>query len=218
MAQSEAKTSSLAREYESIYVLRPDVERESAEKISTRLQEVIQREGGTLTLVENWGRRQLAYTVSKCKRGVYVYLRYVGVGGLVSELERNLRMLDDVIKYQSVKLRDDVDVASLTIDPELVRFEPVQPPEDDEPEESYARSLGLEEPTREPAPTSERAGAEAQSGRAETSAATEEAKSSDADSAPAADGAGADSAAEAAGADSAADQKESDDGSQEDAS
>jgi small subunit ribosomal protein S6 len=129
MAQPEARPSSLAREYESIYVLRPDVARESADKISMRLQEVIQREGGTLTLVENWGRRQL-----------------------VSELERNLRMLDDVIKYQSVKLRDDVDVASVVVDPELVKFEPVQPPDESEPEESYARSLGLEEMTRDSGP------------------------------------------------------------------
>jgi hypothetical protein len=118
-------------------------------------------------------------------------------------------MLDDVIKYQSVKLRDDVDVASLTIDPELVKFEAVQLPEDDEPEESYARSLGLEEPTREPAPTSERGGAEAGAGSPETSASTEEAKPGDAESAPAQDG---------AGSDSGEDQKESEDGSREDAS
>jgi small subunit ribosomal protein S6 len=209
MAQSEASTSSLAREYESIYVLRPDVGRDSAEKISTRLQEVIRREGGTLTLVENWGRRQLAYAVSKRKRGVYVYLRYVGGGGLVAELERNLRMLDDVIKYQSVKLRDDVDIAALAIDPELVKFEPVQLPDDDEPEESYARSLGLEEPTREPAPVSEKAGAAGESAPSEKSAPAEEPKPADAQAASAGDG---------ATSDSAADQKEPEGGSQEDAS
>ncbi len=209
MAQLEVGTSSLAREYESIYVLRPDVARESADKISARLQEVIQREGGTLTLVENWGRRQLAYTVSKCKRGVYVYLRYVGGGGLVAELERNLRMLDDVIKYQSVKLRDDVDVAALAIDPELVKFEPVQPPDDDEPEESYARSLGLEEPVREPPPANERGAAAADAGQPDKSASAEAEKPGAAERAPAQDG---------AGSESATDQQEPEDGSQEDAS
>ena len=207
MATIEAQTSSLAREYESIYVLRPDVARESAEKISARLQDVIQREGGTLTLVESWGRRQLAYTVSKCKRGVYVYLRYVGGGRLVAELERNLRMLDDVIKYQSVKLRDDVDLASLKIDPELVKFEPVQPADEEEPEESYARSLGLEEPSRDFSAPNDRSREEDEDELREASASSEPEPSGEADSDT--DGAGPDSGAE---------QQEPEDGSEEDAS
>ena len=84
------------RAYETIYVLRPDVAKEAATKVSGRVQEVVEREGGKLTLVETWGRRQLAYPVRKFKRGVYVYVRYVSGSGLVTELERNLRMLDEV--------------------------------------------------------------------------------------------------------------------------
>ncbi len=87
-----AEAVQLAREYETIYVLRPDVAKEASEKIANRLDEVVGREGGKLTLIENWGRRGLAYPVSKYRRGVYVYLKYVGGTLLVQELERNLRM------------------------------------------------------------------------------------------------------------------------------
>jgi small subunit ribosomal protein S6 len=133
-----------AREYETIYVLRPDVARDSQEKIAARMGEAVTREGGKLTTIENWGRRQLAYAVKKAKRGVYVYVKYVGGGAAVAEVERNLRMLDDVLKYQTVQVRDDVDAATLTIDAEALKFEAVDLPGEDEVEDSIERQLGFE--------------------------------------------------------------------------
>lgn len=139
------------REYETIYVLRPDVSKENAERIGARVDEAVAREGGKLTLVETWGRRQLAYPVTKYKRGVYVYLKYVGAGAVVSELERNLRMLDDVLKYQTVRVREEVDIGALEVNPENVKFEAIEPPAEEEEEESIERALGLEEaPDRPP--------------------------------------------------------------------
>lgn len=133
------------REYETIFILRPTATKESSESISTRLTEAIGREGGKLTRIENWGRRRLAYPVAKQKRGVYVYFRYVGQGGLVAEVERNLRMLDDVVKYQTVKVRDAVNLATLQVADEDVKFEHVEEPADAEGEDSLARELGLED-------------------------------------------------------------------------
>jgi small subunit ribosomal protein S6 len=76
---------------------------------------------------------------------VYVYLKYIGRGGLVSEVERNLRLLDDVLKYQTVKLNNEVVRETVTVAPEDVKFEYVEPPPEAEAEESLARELGLEE-------------------------------------------------------------------------
>ena len=134
------------REYETIYVLRPDITKEGAEKVSNRVAEVMQREGGTLTQVESWGRRTLAFPVANHRRAYYIYLKYLGGGEVVSELERNFRMLDGVLKYQTVKLRDEVDASQVTVDPEAVEFEVIEPPADDEPEETLAEQLGLQEP------------------------------------------------------------------------
>jgi len=133
-----------ARGYETIYIMRPDVAKESAEKVAHRVSEVIDREGGRLTQVETWGRRALAYPVGKLRRGVYVYLKFLGGGALVNELERNLRMLDDVIKYQTVLVDAEIDAAALQVDPELVKFEAIEPPApDEEAEYSLERELGL---------------------------------------------------------------------------
>jgi len=145
---SETQLPVRLREYETIYILKPDVARDAQEKIASRLSEVLARENGKLTLVENWGRRQLAYPVKKCRRGLYVYLKYLGGGGLVAELERNLRMLDDVIKYQTVQTRAEVELASVAINPDDVKFEGVDPPAEEEPEESIERRLGLIEGER----------------------------------------------------------------------
>jgi small subunit ribosomal protein S6 len=150
MAQAQVAANARAREYETIYVLRPDVTREVQERVASRIGDVVGREGGKLTQVETWGRRALAYPVAKHKRGVYVYLKYVGGGPVVNEIERNLRMLDEVLKYQTVKVREDIDVATLEVNPENLKFEAVEPPGEDEVEESIERSLGLiDAPERE---------------------------------------------------------------------
>jgi small subunit ribosomal protein S6 len=141
---SQAATHQV-REYETIYILKPDVTRDAQERVATRISEVIGREKAHLTSIENWGRRPLAYPVKKKKRGVYVYLKYLGGGGLVAEVERNLGVLDDVMKYQTIQLRDDVDVANLAINPEDVKFEAVDPPQPGEDEgERIEQILGFE--------------------------------------------------------------------------
>src|SRR5688572_28293800 len=139
---AEAQTTTAAREYETIYVLRPDAGREASEKISDRVRDVISKQRGSLTRVENWGVRKLAYPVRKHSRGVYVYLKYAGDGALVSELERNLRLQDSVLKYQTVKIGDKPVAAETK--PEDVQFEHLDAVSEEGQEESIARSLGLE--------------------------------------------------------------------------
>jgi small subunit ribosomal protein S6 len=130
-----AATRQWAREYETIYILRSNVDPDEAEKVVQRVQDVMKREGGTLTRVDNWGKRRLAYTIQGLSRGIFVYLRYVAFGGLVAELERNLRMLEPVIRYQTIMVRDMVDPASVQIDPEEVKFLRIEASEDDDSDE-----------------------------------------------------------------------------------
>jgi small subunit ribosomal protein S6 len=145
MVEAAVAVPHRVREYETIYVLRPDVTRESQERIATRLTDVVTRGNGKLTALENWGRRQLAYTVSKFRRGVYVYVKYLGDGALVAEIERNLRMVDDVLKYQTVQVRKDVELATVVVAPENVTFESVEPATAEELAEPIERLLGLEQ-------------------------------------------------------------------------
>lgn len=138
-----------AREYETIYILRPDIDADGAERIGSRLAEVVGRESGRLTKVETWGRRRLAYDIAKHRRGVYVYLKYLGGGKVVSEVERNLRLFDGVLKYQTVLVRNDVEVQGVTIADEDVKFERLElTPLEDDRDDSRERQLGLLEPER----------------------------------------------------------------------
>jgi len=141
MATAEAPKR--AREYETIYVLRQETDPDGADKVANRVAEVVQRENGKLVKVENWGRSKLAYTVAKQKKGVYYYLKYLGGGAVVVELERNLRMLDNVLKFQTVLLRDEVETESVAVDPEEIKFARLEPPPEDEKEESREKALGL---------------------------------------------------------------------------
>lgn len=138
-----------AREYETIYILKPDVDADTAEKVGGRVAETVAREAGKLTKVEAWGRRRLAYDIGKQRRGVYMYLKYLGTGRTVSEVERALRLADGVMKYQTVLLRSDVEVETLTIADEDVKWERLElPPIEEERDESRERQLGLIEPER----------------------------------------------------------------------
>jgi small subunit ribosomal protein S6 len=170
------------REYETIYIMRPDIDAESAEKVGSRVSEVVDREKGKLTKVELWGRRRLAYDIAKHRRGIYVYVKYLGDGKTVSEVERNLRLSDGVLKYQTVLLRNNVEVDKVEIGADDVKFERVElPPLEDEREESRERQLGLVEPERGAPRHHDADGGGAGEGEEEASAAGEAAAESSED-------------------------------------
>jgi small subunit ribosomal protein S6 len=99
------------REYETIYILRPDVANEAVGALNTKVRGLIEAGQGTLLKVENWGKRRLAYEVQKQMKGMYLFFSYLGPAGLVEEVERNLRLTDPVIRYYSVKMAENVDPA-----------------------------------------------------------------------------------------------------------
>ncbi len=102
------------REYETIFILKPDTTNEVIGQANTKIRGVIEAGGGRLLKVENWGRRKLAYEVKKQLKGIYVFLRYLGQAGLVEEVERNLRLTDSVIRHYTVKMAENVDPATRT--------------------------------------------------------------------------------------------------------
>jgi small subunit ribosomal protein S6 len=132
-----------SREYETIYILRSDVDADTADRVQGRVSEVVGRDNGKLVKVESWGRRKLAYPVGKQKKGVYVYVKYIGRGGLVQELERNLKLQDSVLKFQTVTTNEEVDVQTITVDPEEIKFQRLELPPEEEEKESREKALGL---------------------------------------------------------------------------
>jgi small subunit ribosomal protein S6 len=158
-----------AREYETIYILRPTVKADEAAKVAERIVEVVDRLGGKITQVDNWGSRKLAYKIAKFSRGIYVYVKYVGFSDMVAEIERNLRLLEPVIRFQTIQLRDEVDIDAIEVDAEETKFLPIEEVEL-EPEPDIATQLGLVERARPQAaePAEEEAASDEEGEDAET--------------------------------------------------
>lgn len=98
----------MSRMYETIYIVQPDLGDEEIKALSAKVQDVIASMNGDFKRLEDWGTRKLAYPINKNPRGRYFYLRFDADAPLIAELERRLRLDDKVIRYQSVKLEQEV--------------------------------------------------------------------------------------------------------------
>ena len=99
------------RRYETLLLLSPELNSEERKAITDLTVQTLERQGGVIEKVDDWGSRDLAYPVKKFMRGYYTLFVYLGELELVNELERILRMQDGVFKFMSVKLDDEVDPA-----------------------------------------------------------------------------------------------------------
>lgn len=99
------------RKYETIFIAQPELGEEELKGLTEKVQEVISGMKGECMRLEDWGVRKLAYPVKKCMRGRYFYLNFTGNSALIAELERRLRLDDKVIRYQSVKLEKETNIA-----------------------------------------------------------------------------------------------------------
>jgi len=142
MAAAAGAQARRANVYETIYITRPDTSAEDADKVASRVSEVVGRLDGKLVRVDNWGKRKLAYTIRKMTRATFVYVKYVGYNDLVAELERNFRLLDPIIRYQTIVVERAVDPESFEVDPEEVKFLHIESEEDEE-EPGLEQQLGL---------------------------------------------------------------------------
>jgi len=112
MAQSMRDEPGTQREFETIFILRPDTNQDGIQLVNTRVKGVIEQLGGRVLKLDNWGKRKLAYEVKKQLKGIYLFFSYLGTAGLLEEVERNLRLTDSVIRYYSVKIDENVDPAA----------------------------------------------------------------------------------------------------------
>lgn len=90
--------------YETLLLLSPELAEENRKEIVTNLTGIIERDGGVLAPVDDWGIRTLAYPVRKVTRGHYVRLVYSAPGAAIAELERNIRITDGIFKFVTVRL------------------------------------------------------------------------------------------------------------------
>jgi len=99
------------RNYEIIYIVRPDVNDEDVDKLNAQMEGVLAGAGGKLEKVEKLGRRRLAYRVKKQREGIYILFRLQGSGDTIKEFERRLKVTDAVIKFLSIRIDEDLERA-----------------------------------------------------------------------------------------------------------
>ena len=95
------------RSYEVMFIVRPDVEEADLDKLIEGFSNNITTGGGEVKTVEKMGRRRLAYTVRKFNDGFYVLLTILAEGKLITEIERRLRVSEQVIKFITVRMDEE---------------------------------------------------------------------------------------------------------------
>ena len=107
---------STTRQYELVYIVTPDRRDEQVAELHTQIEQIVQRFSGTLDKTENWGRRKLAYEIGHHREGTYVVETITGSGELMKEIDRRLRVLDQVIRHLIVRVDEELRVAERTRD------------------------------------------------------------------------------------------------------
>jgi small subunit ribosomal protein S6 len=105
---------SAARTYELVYIVTPDATEEQIAAIHEQVEQTTKKMGGSLVKTDNWGRRKLAYEIQHQKEGVYILETIEGSGELMKELDRRLKVIDQVIRQLTVRVDEEQRVVDRT--------------------------------------------------------------------------------------------------------
>ena len=104
------------RQYELVYIVTPVASEQEIADLHTQIEQIVQRYNGTLDKTENWGRKRLAYDIGHHREGNYVVETITGSGELMKEIDRRLRVIDQVIRHLVVRVDEELRVAQRTGD------------------------------------------------------------------------------------------------------
>jgi len=113
------------RRYETLVLIHPEQGEPGSKELATRIRTLIEEQGGTVSQVQEWGLRDLAYVVEKQRRAFYVLFEYRATPRALDEIERNLKLMDPVLRFIAVRQAENAPPAALR---------PARRPERDESE------------------------------------------------------------------------------------
>jgi small subunit ribosomal protein S6 len=105
---------STSRQYELVYIVTPEATEQEVTDLHSQIEQIVQRFGGTFDKTENWGRKKLAYEIGHHREGTYVVETITGSGELMKELDRRMRVIDQVIRHLVVRVDKELQVAERT--------------------------------------------------------------------------------------------------------
>ena len=90
--------------YETLFILHPDVPEAQVRETIDRTRKLIEAMEGHVADIQDWGLRELAYPIEKQSRGNYVLAQYEASSAVVNELERTMKLSDEVVRFVSVRM------------------------------------------------------------------------------------------------------------------
>jgi small subunit ribosomal protein S6 len=133
------------RRYDLIFIVQPDLSDEETKAVSDRYLQIITAQKGIIIKTEDWGKRRLAYDIKKQSRGTYFLVDFYGPGTMIREIERNLKIDDNILKFITVKTRDPYNPETLEEErkkEQLLQDSQIPP---DEPEPVVPQEAAVEE-------------------------------------------------------------------------
>jgi small subunit ribosomal protein S6 len=103
-----------SRQYELIYILPPETAEQQANELHEQVAQIVSRLNGQIEKTESWGRRKLAYEIGHFKEGLYVLQVINGTGELMKELDRRLKVIDQVMRHMIVRVDAEKQVVERT--------------------------------------------------------------------------------------------------------
>jgi small subunit ribosomal protein S6 len=95
------------RVYEVVFIVDPATQEEDLTRLADNMQQIVTDQGGNVVRREVMGRRQLAYKIGRANEGIYVLFEVEGTGREIAELERRMRVSDQVLRYLTVRVDED---------------------------------------------------------------------------------------------------------------
>jgi small subunit ribosomal protein S6 len=97
------------KKYETLIILNPDIEENRLNQFLDKIKDVMSKNGAEFLDFEDWGARKLSYDIKKLNRGKFILVHFSAKGSFIQELERNLRISDDCVRFQTVVFTKDIE-------------------------------------------------------------------------------------------------------------
>jgi small subunit ribosomal protein S6 len=166
--------------YESVYIARPDISATQVETLTAVMTKILEENGGKVTKDEYWGLKSLAYRIKKNRKGHYSLLNIDCPAAALTEMERNMRLHEDVLRYMSVRVDEHEEEPSVMMQSKSSR-------DDRDRDRDRGRDRPKTETAASAAPAAPEATAAAPEAVEAPAAAAAEAPAASEESAPAAD-------------------------------
>ena len=89
--------------YETVFIARQDIPAQEAEELADKFSSIVADNGGTVDRHEYWGLRNLAYRIKKNRKGHYTMLHIDAPPQAIAEMERNMRIDEDILRYLTIR-------------------------------------------------------------------------------------------------------------------